>query len=182
MNNRLLAAIAMTLVMTTPVLAQRPNDVKSHVESQKHGPQRPPHAQYPTSKSHVVTQWSKGQRLPSANRKSQYVVSDWRHRRLATPAYGSQWVRNGNNQYALTNRRGYISTVVNQNDYRDTHRWSQGERVPQHYRGGAYIVTDWQVRHLRRPNRGYHWVRVNNQYLLIAIVSGLILNLITDDQ
>ena len=47
--------------------------------------------------------------------------------------------------------------------------------MPAEYRGGHYVVTDWRARHLRQPPRGYRWVRSdNNEYLLIAITTGVI--------
>jgi Ni/Co efflux regulator RcnB len=59
-------------------------------------------------------------------------------------------------------------------------RWSRGDRVPDQYRGNRqYVVNDWQQRHLRRPPRGYHWVRDNNNnYFLAAVTTGVILDLL----
>lgn len=56
--------------------------------------------------------------------------------------------------------------------------WSRGDRLDQSYRGQGYYVSDWRTRHLRRPPRGYRWVRVNDQYLLVAITTGIILDAI----
>jgi Ni/Co efflux regulator RcnB len=73
------------------------------------------------------------------------------------------------------------------NDHRTTHvvkkkvivkktRWQRGHRLPhgQHY----VVVKDYGRYHLRRPPRGQHWVRVDNQYLLVGITSGIIAALI----
>lgn len=49
--------------------------------------------------------------------------------------------------------------------------WGRGERLPSRYRG--YHV-DWRSHHLPHPPRGHRWVRVNGDYLLIAIASGVI--------
>ena len=59
-------------------------------------------------------------------------------------------------------------------------RYSRGDRVPDQYRRDRqYAVDDWQARHLRRPPRGYHWVRDdNNNYFLAAAATGLILDLL----
>jgi len=139
-----------------------------------------PHTHSQANELAKGSQWSKGGRVPGRYQNSKYTVSDWRHRNLPAPARGSRWVRNGTDQFALSGRRGHISDIVGQSDHPDTHRWARGERVPSYYRAGSYVVTDWQQRHLRRPNRGYHWVHVNNQYLLIAIATGLIGSLIAD--
>ena len=49
--------------------------------------------------------------------------------------------------------------------------WGRGDRLPSRYRG--YNV-DWRSHHLPHPPRGHRWVRVNGDYLLIAIASGVI--------
>jgi Ni/Co efflux regulator RcnB len=61
-----------------------------------------------------------------------------------------------------------------------TPRYSRGDRVPDQYRSNKqYVVNDWQQRHLRRPPRGYHWVRDdNNNYFLAAVTTGVILDLL----
>ncbi|MBU6444834.1 MAG: RcnB family protein [Alphaproteobacteria bacterium] len=56
--------------------------------------------------------------------------------------------------------------------------WSRGDRLDRSYRGQSYYVGDWRARHLRRPPHGYRWVRVNDQYLLVAITTGIILDAI----
>jgi Ni/Co efflux regulator RcnB len=51
-------------------------------------------------------------------------------------------------------------------------RWQHGQRMPH---GQRYVaVKDYGRHHLRRPSRGQHWVRVDNQYLLVGITSGII--------
>ena len=59
-------------------------------------------------------------------------------------------------------------------------RFSRGDRVPDQYRNNRqYVVDDWQQRHLRKPPRGYHWVRDdNNNYFLAAVATGVILDLL----
>jgi Ni/Co efflux regulator RcnB len=63
-------------------------------------------------------------------------------------------------------------------------RWSRGDRVPDQYRGNQqYVVNDWQQRNLRRPPRGYHWVRDdNNNYFLAAVTTGVILDLLLNSR
>jgi Ni/Co efflux regulator RcnB len=56
--------------------------------------------------------------------------------------------------------------------------WARGQRLPQEYRGGSYVVTDWRARHLRQPARGYRWVRVDNNYVLASVATGLIANVL----
>ena len=40
--------------------------------------------------------------------------------------------------------------------------------------GRPIVVNDWRGYHLRRPPIGYHWVRYDNNFLLVALASGLI--------
>jgi len=63
-------------------------------------------------------------------------------------------------------------------------RFSRGDRVPEQYRRDRrYVVNDWQQRHLRRPPRGYHWVRDDSDnYFLAAITTGLILDLMLNSR
>lgn len=57
--------------------------------------------------------------------------------------------------------------------------YKKGGHVPREYRGGSYVVTDWRVRHLRQPPRGYHYVRSDNgDFLLVAISTGIIISIL----
>lgn len=61
-------------------------------------------------------------------------------------------------------------------DRRDYRRWSRGQRIPQSYWG--YGVDYRSHRGLRRPPNGYRWVRYNDDYILAAVATGLILEVI----
>ncbi|MHA3051462.1 RcnB family protein [Acinetobacter sp. ANC 4640] len=52
--------------------------------------------------------------------------------------------------------------------------WRRGGRVPYQYRGNEYQVRDWRSHDLPAPPRGHRWVRVNGDYVLIAIATGVI--------
>jgi Ni/Co efflux regulator RcnB len=57
--------------------------------------------------------------------------------------------------------------------------YRRGGYVPVEYRGASYVVDDWHGEHLRRPRRGYHWVRSDNgDFLLVAITTGVIVDLL----
>lgn len=52
--------------------------------------------------------------------------------------------------------------------------WERGHR----YTGPVYVVRDYGHYRLRPPPRGYHWVRDNdNELLLVAITTGIILDI-----
>ncbi len=64
------------------------------------------------------------------------------------------------------------------NEVRDNPHWSRGDRLPPEYRSSQYAVPDWRANHLRRPPHGYHWVRVNDRYVLAAVAGGVIADII----
>src|SRR5438445_7684269 len=47
-------------------------------------------------------------------------------------------------------------------------RWQKGERVPPEYRQRQYVVDNWRDYRLSPPPRGYNWVSVGGDYLLVA--------------
>lgn len=58
------------------------------------------------------------------------------------------------------------------------HRWYKGSRVPPQYRGHNYVVNDWRGHRLSAPPRGYHWIQNGGDYLLVAIATGVITQII----
>lgn len=56
--------------------------------------------------------------------------------------------------------------------YGPPRHWERGHR----YNGPTYVVRNYGNYRLRPPPRGYHWVRANNDYLLVAIATGIILD------
>lgn len=57
--------------------------------------------------------------------------------------------------------------------------WRRGGRVPSDYRQSHYVIDDWRGHHLRQPPRGYHWLDVNGDYVLAAVATGVIAQIIT---
>jgi len=58
------------------------------------------------------------------------------------------------------------------------HNWVRGSRIPPQYRTRHYVVNDWRGHRLSPPPRGYHWVQNGGDYLLVAIATGVIAQLI----
>ncbi|MDQ2634533.1 MAG: RcnB family protein [Pseudomonadota bacterium] len=52
------------------------------------------------------------------------------------------------------------------------HRWARGHKVPSWQR--RHAVRDWHRHGLRRPAHGQQWIKVDNDFLLISIASGII--------
>jgi Ni/Co efflux regulator RcnB len=51
--------------------------------------------------------------------------------------------------------------------------------LPGAYYSSRYIVNDYHVYHLYAPPRGYHWVRVDNDVVLAAITSGIVVSVVS---
>ncbi|MDE1152288.1 MAG: RcnB family protein [Micavibrio sp.] len=54
------------------------------------------------------------------------------------------------------------------------HHWARGEHLSKEYVDKRYIVSDWKVRHLHQPPRGYHWYRADDQYVLVRSSDSII--------
>ncbi|MGH6760244.1 MAG: RcnB family protein [Phyllobacterium sp.] len=56
------------------------------------------------------------------------------------------------------------------------HKWQRGHKLPNNYR--KHVVRDYHRSHLSKPPRGHQWIKVDNDYLLVGITSGIIASLI----
>lgn len=61
------------------------------------------------------------------------------------------------------------------------HAYYRGERMPPQYRTRQYIVEDWRGHRLSEPPRGYYWVQSGGDYILVAIATGVILNMLLNN-
>uniref|UniRef100_E1TFX4 Integral membrane protein-like protein n=1 Tax=Burkholderia sp. (strain CCGE1003) TaxID=640512 RepID=E1TFX4_BURSG len=53
--------------------------------------------------------------------------------------------------------------------------WRKGDRLPPEYRDRQYVIDDWRAYRLAPPPRGYSWVGIGGDYLMVQLSSGLIL-------
>ena len=58
------------------------------------------------------------------------------------------------------------------------HEFYRGDRLPAEYRHRQYVVDDWRGHNLSAPPRGYQWVQSGGDYVLIAIATGIIAELL----
>jgi Ni/Co efflux regulator RcnB len=58
------------------------------------------------------------------------------------------------------------------------HHWRHGDHLPRAYYSSRYVVHDYHAYHLSRPPYGYHWVRVNDDVILAAVASGLVVSVV----
>ena len=56
------------------------------------------------------------------------------------------------------------------------HSWRRGDRLPPAYRGSGYVIANPALYHLRPAPRGYYWVRVDNNAVLAAVATGVVLS------
>jgi len=56
------------------------------------------------------------------------------------------------------------------------HNWRRGDRLPVAYRASAYVVPNPAIYHLRPAPRGYYWVRVDNNAVLAAVATGVVVD------
>ena len=61
------------------------------------------------------------------------------------------------------------------------HNFHRGERLPVYYQSRQYVVEDWRGHRLSAPPRGYHWVQTGGDYVLVAIATGIILQLLLNN-
>lgn len=57
-------------------------------------------------------------------------------------------------------------------------KWVKGSRVPPQYRGQHYVVNNWQQHGLHKPGRGQQWVQNGSDYLLVAVATGVIAQIV----
>ncbi|WP_082497561.1 RcnB family protein [Pseudorhodoferax sp. Leaf267] len=58
------------------------------------------------------------------------------------------------------------------------HRYHRGDRLPPGLRTRHYVVEDWRGHRLSAPPRGYRWLQVDSDYVLIAVATGLIAQIV----
>ena len=61
------------------------------------------------------------------------------------------------------------------------HDMRKGGRLSNDYRGNQYVVSDWRGHHLNAPPRGYHWVQTGGDYVLAAVATGIILQVLLNN-
>jgi Ni/Co efflux regulator RcnB len=58
------------------------------------------------------------------------------------------------------------------------HDLYRGGRLPSNYHNRQYVVDNWRAHRLSAPPRGYHWVQVGGDYVLAAVATGIIANIL----
>lgn len=58
------------------------------------------------------------------------------------------------------------------------HEYYRGDRLPAEYRHRNYVVNDWRGHRLSAPPRGHQWVQSGGDYILVAVATGIIAQLL----
>jgi Ni/Co efflux regulator RcnB len=59
------------------------------------------------------------------------------------------------------------------------HRWARGHKMTPAARRHIAYIHDYRRYRLRQPPRGQQWVRVDNDFLLVSIATGVIVGLVS---
>jgi Ni/Co efflux regulator RcnB len=59
--------------------------------------------------------------------------------------------------------------------------WRRGKPIPPGWRNRQYIITDYRTYHLKPPPRGHQWVQVGPDLVLMAIATGIIVDLVLNN-
>jgi Ni/Co efflux regulator RcnB len=93
---------------------------------------------------------------------------------LAAPdhGHGDHHRHDGDRRWHADGHRRYGHYRAGPRYYGHPHRWERGHR----YYGPTHVVRNYGYYRLRPPPRGYHWVRADDNYLLVAVATGIILD------
>lgn len=110
------------------------------------------------------------------NRGPQQQHSQPKHQPQRAPQGGHDQARPGPNSVDTYRNPDFRPQPGMPVPHRD---WRRGVIVEPAYRGDRYWVTDWHARHLYAPPRDHRWLYVNGDYILVAIASGVIVNILS---
>jgi Ni/Co efflux regulator RcnB len=83
-----------------------------------------------------------------------------------------------NDRYVNSRRDSRHGHVRGAGPRYDMHR---GGYLAREYRGSRYVVSDWRGRSLYAPPRGHQWVQTGNDYVLVALATGLIAHVLLNN-
>jgi Ni/Co efflux regulator RcnB len=96
----------------------------------------------------------------------------------------NRWDNGRHNGYYYNNRWSYGAPPAHyygRPGYRPGYSaWRRGGYLPPYYRGNGYVIHDYGYYRLRPPPRGYYWYRAGNDYVLAAVATGLIFDIINN--
>lgn len=116
--------------------------------------------------------------VPMAQAQSRYDAPRSHHQQSQSGKQKYQAPKRHEAQRPAPPRHSYGTAPRQHHAYRPApsrHHWKQGQRVPNWQKRPH--VRDYHRYGLRKPARGQQWVKVDNDYLLISLATGVILGL-----
>ncbi|MDT9599369.1 RcnB family protein [Sphingosinicella rhizophila] len=91
----------------------------------------------------------------------------------AVPAAAAPFGHNDRGRYEQV-RHNDDGQRTMKSSYRQSHRWSKGQRFDRRYARSYRMIDNPRAYRLRDAPRGYRWVRSDNDAVLVAITSGIV--------
>lgn len=87
--------------------------------------------------------------------------------------------RNSHSRHGGPNHyKGHDNRAHNERGAGPHHDFRRGGRISSEYRNRQYVVNDWRGHRLQAPPRGYNWVQTGPDYVLIAVTTGIIAQIV----
>jgi Ni/Co efflux regulator RcnB len=150
------AIVAATLGLSSPSFAEG-NKRHGGDENRQHGQQDPQRSsQYgPQQRDDLRQDWHRPDRRGYGHHDRNHDTYGYRY---------EQRGRQDNARHSYYNARGP--------------QFSRGGYIPREYRSQQYVVANYRVHRLPLPPRNHQWVQVGADYVLIAIATGIIANIV----
>lgn len=114
-------------------------------------------------------------------RDGRYAESHRYDRHDGRYAHPHRWDRRDQRSYRYASPYRGHDRYVSVYSAGPRHEFRRGGYLPRHYRGSRYVVHDYRGRYLGAPHRGHQWVQVGNDYLLVALATGLITQVLVNN-
>ncbi len=159
MNKSLIVGVVSVALLSSSMATMADDHGWSNYQgAQQHSQQRPSPSRptAPQWNNHNGPQWN--------NRPS----SNWN-----SPSRYDHGYRYDQRRYQSGGYR-YQPNAYYGNGYNQRVVYHVGERLPDYYRSSHYYVNDWRGYHLHEPPRGYGWANIDGNFVLVALATGLI--------
>jgi Ni/Co efflux regulator RcnB len=160
------ALIAAVFAASAPALAQD--------RGQYNGERRDGNRQEQRTQGEREGRWQEGNRGDDSRRGDGRRDDGWRDNDRRGDYRGDDHRRGYQVRYDDRGYRGYRGGGPN-------HDLRRGARLPSQYHHRQYVVDNWRGHRLSAPPRGYHWVQAGDDYVLAAIATGLIAQIILNN-
>jgi len=109
---------------------------------------------------------------------SEALAQGWNNDRHDNGRPGAMTTQHRDNDRRDNDRRDNYRNDNNRHDNGRHRGWYKGGHIDRSDWNRGYRINDYRRYHLQRPPRGYEWRRVDNNYVLAAAATGLIMGLV----